>query len=63
MTQQIILNIHNQKTDQVDIVVGNECSNTLPTTICEIDAMDLLGLSWLLVDDEFSIDRYQRNLI
>lgn len=54
MTQQIMLNTHSQKTNQVNTAIGNEDSNLLPITACEVNVIDLGGLSWLFVDEPFS---------
>ncbi|MDH3339921.1 MAG: hypothetical protein OEL84_01400 [Nitrosopumilus sp.] len=50
--QQIMLNKHHsQKTNQDHTMVGSEAKNPLPTTIHKIDAMDMIGLSWIMEED------------
>jgi len=52
MTQQIMLNKHySQKTD-VSSSVGGGIQNPSPSTVHEISAMDFMGLSWMLTDDD-----------
>lgn len=51
MIPQIILNTHSQKTDQKYTMVGNEAKNPLPTIANEINAMDLVGLSWIFTKE------------
>jgi len=60
MTQQIMLNRHySQKTD-VSSSVGSGVQNPLPTKVHEISAMDFIGLSWILTDDE---DMFSKEII
>ena len=51
MTQQIMLNTHSQKTNQDHILVGSEAKNPLPSTTHETNAMDVLGLSWIFIEN------------
>ena len=52
MTQQIMLNRHySQKTD-VSSQVGSGVQNPLPSAVPEISAMDFMGLSWMLTDED-----------
>ena len=52
MTQQIMLNRHySQKTD-VSSPVGSGIQNHLSSKVHEINAMDFIGLSWMLTDED-----------
>ena len=55
MQQQIMLNKnHSEKTVQDHVMVGRGAKNpSLPTPMQEINAMDLMGLSWILTDQIF----------
>ena len=53
MTQQIMLNTHSQKTNQDHAIVGSEDENPLPAMVYGINAMDLMGLSWIFGDRIF----------
>jgi len=55
-----MLNRHySQKTD-VSSPVGSGVQNPLPSTVHEISAMDFIGLSWILTDDE---DMFSKEII
>jgi len=56
MTQQIILTRHSQKINQDNTMAGSEAENPLPATVPGINAMDFLGLSWVLAEETFSIE-------
>ena len=51
MTQQIMLNTHSQKTNQDHILVGSEAKNPLPSNVHGINAIDLMGLSWIFIEN------------
>ncbi|MDH3657912.1 MAG: hypothetical protein OEM77_07225 [Nitrosopumilus sp.] len=53
MIQQIMLNTYSQKTNQDHAIVGSEAKNPLPVMVHRINAMDLMGLSWIFVDRIF----------
>ena len=52
MTQQIMLNKHHSQKTNVSSLVGGGFQNPLPSTVHEISAMDFIGLSWILTDDD-----------
>ncbi|MDH3657892.1 MAG: hypothetical protein OEM77_07125 [Nitrosopumilus sp.] len=52
MTQQILLDKHDQKMPQPDMV-GSDAKNALPTTLLEINTMDLMGLSWIFAEEDY----------
>ena len=57
MTQQIVINKHVQKSDRPNSVfcAGNKLKNSLQNDATKIDAMDLIGLSWIFADEEMGI--------
>jgi len=52
MTQQILLDKHDQKMDHPDMV-ESDAKNALPTTPLEINTMDLMGLSWIFAEEDY----------
>jgi len=46
-----MLNRHSQKPSQDRTWVGSEAKNPLPARVPGINAMDFLGLSWIIVDN------------
>ena len=53
MIQQIMLNTYSQKTNQDHAMVGSEAENPLSAMVDGINAMDLMGLSWIFADRIF----------
>ncbi|MDH3822922.1 MAG: hypothetical protein OES19_04200 [Nitrosopumilus sp.] len=51
MAQQILLDKHDQKMDHQDMVESG-AKNALPTTLLEINTMDLMGLSWIFAEED-----------
>ena len=52
MTQQILLDKHDQKMDHQDMV-ESDAKNALPTNPLEINTMDLMGLSWIMIEEDY----------
>jgi len=48
-----MLNTYSQKTNQDHAKVGSEAENPLPAKVHGINAMDLMGLSWIFGDRIF----------
>ena len=56
MTQQVVMNKCVQRLDSLSHPsnIGSEAKNPLLTTLNEIAAIDLIGLSWMFTDMAFS---------
>ena len=52
---QVMVNVHVKKTNMPSSIVGSEAKNSLPTIANEFDATDLIGLSWIFLEDDFKI--------
>ena len=50
---QVMVSVHVKKTNMLSGIVGNEAKNPLPTIANEFDATDLIGLSWIFLEDDF----------
>ena len=57
MTQQMVITKHVQKSIQSNLVfcVRSKVKNSLQNDTAKIDAMDLIGLSWIFADEEVGI--------
>ena len=54
MQQQVMVKKYGQKPDLVyyPAKVGSEAKKPLPATMHEINSMDMMGLSWVLLEDD-----------
>ena len=48
-----------QKPNTIGSLVGVEAENPIPTKKSKLASMDVVGLSWIFLDDPFDITNYK----